>query len=114
MNHQDHRITFQVTAGVGWSALQEQLDAAHEEIRSKATSGGRNGVLITRHSHDSFTVEVSPKVPYGMTYEREKPMGCCAPSGASLLPEVANTGTARQWGGTQPQHRNPRGDLQHE
>lgn len=64
-------VLVKAAAGNGWHALQEQLNIAHEEVRSLAISGGRNGVLITRHRHDTFTVAVSPDVPYGMTYERD-------------------------------------------
>lgn len=66
-----HKVTLKATAGTGWNALQEQLDIVHEAVRSLAISGGRNGVLITRHSHDTYTVAISPDVPYGMTHERE-------------------------------------------
>lgn len=71
MSHHMHKVTLKAAAGTGWNALQEQLETAHEEVQSLAISGRRHGVLITRHSHDTYTVAVSPEVPYGMTCERE-------------------------------------------
>jgi hypothetical protein len=73
MTHHIRKVTLKATAGTGWNALQEQLDTVHEEVRFLAISGGRNGVLVTRHSHGTYTVAVSPEVPYGMTYERDDP-----------------------------------------
>lgn len=73
MTHYLHKVTLRAAAGTGWNALQEQLDTAHHAVRSLAVSGRRHGVLITRHGHDTYTLAVSPDVPYGMTYEREDP-----------------------------------------
>jgi hypothetical protein len=80
MTHHIHKITFKAAAGTGWNALQEQLNTAHEAVRHLAISDGRHGMLITRHSHDAYTLAVSPEVPYGMTYER----GTREPSAAGL------------------------------
>jgi hypothetical protein len=71
MTHHLRNVTLKATAGTGGKALQEQLDAAHEAVRSVAALGRQHGVLVTRHRHDTYTVAVSPEVPYGMTYERE-------------------------------------------
>lgn len=71
MTLQNQNVIVQAAAGSDWNDLQEQLNAAHEKVRSWAVSGGRNGVLITRRRHDTFTVAVSPDVPYGLTYERD-------------------------------------------
>lgn len=71
MTLQIQNVIVEAAAGSDWNDLQEQLDAAHEEVRSWAVAGGRNGVLITRRRHDTFTVAVSPDVPYGMTCERD-------------------------------------------
>lgn len=73
MRHHIRKVTLTATAGTSWNALQDQLDTAHDEVRSLAISGRRHGVLITRHRHDTYTVAVSPDVPYGMTYERDDP-----------------------------------------
>lgn len=51
--------------------LDTALDAAvHRAIEEAVTSPGR-GVLVTRHSHHSFTVELTGDVPYGTTVERD-------------------------------------------
>lgn len=71
MPHHIRNVTLKAAAATGWNALQEQLETAHEEVQSLAISGRRHGVLITRHSHETYTVAVSPQVPYGVTYERE-------------------------------------------
>ncbi|WP_139006298.1 hypothetical protein [Arthrobacter crystallopoietes] len=71
MTNSIHKVTLRAVAGTGWEVLQEQLEDTHEEVRSFAVSDGRYGVLITRHRHDTYTLAVSPDVPYGMTYERD-------------------------------------------
>lgn len=71
MSLQIHKVLVEATAGIDWNALQEQLNAAHEEVRSLAIAGGQNGVLVARHRHNTFTIAESPDVPYGMTYERD-------------------------------------------
>ena len=73
MAHPIREVTLKATGGTGGKALQKQLDAAHKEVRSLAISGQRHGLLVTRHSHNSYTIAVSPEVPYGMTYERDDP-----------------------------------------
>ncbi|MCG2623061.1 hypothetical protein LVY72_14250 [Arthrobacter sp. I2-34] len=72
MTHPLRIVTLKAAAGTGWNAFQEQLDTAYEEVRSLAVSGRRHGILVTRHSRDTYTVSVSPEVPYGMTYERDE------------------------------------------
>jgi hypothetical protein len=71
MTHHIRHVTLKATAGTGWHALQDQLEAAHAAVRSLALSGRRHGVLVTRHGYDSYSVALSSEVPYGMTYERE-------------------------------------------
>lgn len=73
MTNSIRKVTLQAAARSGGDALQEQLESAHEKVRSFAVSDGRYGVLITRHRHDAYTLAVSPEVPYGMTYERDDP-----------------------------------------
>lgn len=68
MTHETRTVILKAPAGTGWSALQEQLDTAHKDVLSNAI-GGLNGVLVTRNSHDTYTVAISAEVPYGMTYE---------------------------------------------
>lgn len=49
--------------------LESQLDLAVDAaIREGLNSPGR-GVLVTRHDHQTFTVELSPEVPHGTISE---------------------------------------------
>src|SRR3712207_3917237 len=66
-------VTLQTVPGTGWNTIQEQLDSAHEAVQSLAIAEGQNGVLIIRHRPGTYTLAVSPEVPYGMTYERDDP-----------------------------------------
>jgi hypothetical protein len=50
-------------------SIQEDLDSAVELARQQATKGGRHGILVTRLGPASFTVTLSPEVPYGTTQE---------------------------------------------
>ncbi|GLB68763.1 hypothetical protein AHIS1636_32050 [Arthrobacter mangrovi] len=72
MTHHRCKITLKAAAGSAWSALQNQLQTAHKEVRSPAVSGGR---YRTNYPTPPccLSVAVSPEVPYGMTYERNKP-----------------------------------------
>lgn len=73
MTNAIYKVTLQAAARSGGDALQEQLESAHEKVRSFAVSDGQHGVLITRHRHNVYTLAVSPEVPYGRTYERDDP-----------------------------------------
>ena len=52
------------------ATLERHLDHAEMLARKEAMKTRRGGVLITRHSLNSFTVEVSEAVPYGLTREQ--------------------------------------------
>ena len=53
--------------------LENQLDLAVDAaIREALTRPGR-GVLVTRHDHQTFTVELSPEVPQGTITELALP-----------------------------------------
>jgi hypothetical protein len=39
--------------------------------REGALREGNHGILVTRHGPTSFTVNLSPEVPYGITQERD-------------------------------------------
>jgi len=67
------KVTLKASAGTGGNALREQLYAVPEEVRSLAISGGRHGVLASRHSHGTYAVAASPEVPCGMARERTGP-----------------------------------------
>jgi hypothetical protein len=49
--------------------IEVDLNAAVDLARQLAMKQGRHGILITRHTPASFTVAVSPEVPYGVTRE---------------------------------------------
>jgi hypothetical protein len=50
--------------------VAERLDAAEKLARERALREGNHGILVTRHGPTSFTVNLSPDVPYGITQER--------------------------------------------
>jgi hypothetical protein len=51
--------------------IAERLDAAEKLARAQAFKEGSHGILVTRHGPTSFTVDLSPEVPYGITRERD-------------------------------------------
>ena len=52
--------------------VEKHLDRAVEmAVQQAIESGGRHGILVTRHGPGSFTVAVSDEVPYRTTQERE-------------------------------------------
>ncbi|BCW35005.1 hypothetical protein StoSoilA2_10610 [Arthrobacter sp. StoSoilA2] len=53
------------------STMEINLNAAIQEAERRARHEGRRGILVTRVAHAHFTVELSPEVPYGYTYERK-------------------------------------------
>ncbi|WP_454700074.1 hypothetical protein [Arthrobacter humicola] len=50
-------------------SLDNQLDAAVYALREKSTGERRQGILVTRHAVNEFTVALSDSVPFGMTRE---------------------------------------------
>ncbi|TQS87368.1 hypothetical protein EU811_22580 [Arthrobacter sp. TS-15] len=52
--------------------MEKQLDEAVAVARTAAIYEGCRGILITRHSIDSFTVALSDGVPYGLTRELQE------------------------------------------
>ena len=62
--------TYYVTAD-GPQLIAERLDAAEKLARERALSEGSHGILVTREGPTSFTVNLSPDVPYGITQERD-------------------------------------------
>jgi hypothetical protein len=48
---------------------EAQLASALGIAIEEASRGKVCGVLLTRHHYSRFTVALSPKVPYGQTYE---------------------------------------------
>jgi hypothetical protein len=49
--------------------LQHELNSAVTTAQVKAMEQREHGILVTRHDYGSFTVEISPEVPYGLTRE---------------------------------------------
>lgn len=49
--------------------LEDRLDLAVEEAIRQALRSPGNGVLVTRHDHETFTVELSNDVPHGTISE---------------------------------------------
>jgi hypothetical protein len=62
-------LTLTVT---GRANMDRQLDEAVSAARTAAMRGGRQGILVTRHGHDSFTVALSDTVPFGLTRELQE------------------------------------------
>lgn len=72
MTSQTARLIAEITA-TGATTLEDEITNAVDEARAKAEREGLHGVLVTRHGHTRFTIEISPEVPYGMTQERQAP-----------------------------------------
>lgn len=51
--------------------LEHHLDLAVGQAIRKAHASPNRGILVTRHDHSSFTIELSAEVPYGTTIERD-------------------------------------------
>jgi hypothetical protein len=62
--------TYHVTADKP-QLIAERLDAAEKLAREQALREVNHGILVTRHGPTSFTVNLSPDVPYGITQERD-------------------------------------------
>lgn len=53
--------------------LEQRLEDAVSAARNRAvTSGRREGILVTRHDYDVFTVVLDSAVPFGLTLERDQ------------------------------------------
>src|SRR5690242_8377174 len=53
------------------SQLEEALDSAVAELMSKQNSNTRDGILVTRHDHRTFTVQFSRDVQRGIVLEQD-------------------------------------------
>ncbi|TAP43110.1 hypothetical protein [Arthrobacter sp. S39] len=53
------------------TSMEQHLNAAVRAAEQRARHEGRRGILVTRVAHARFTVELSPEVPYGYTYEKQ-------------------------------------------
>lgn len=52
------------------SRVDDYLNSAVDLARQYAATSALCGILVTRHSHDTYTVAVSESVPFGETRER--------------------------------------------
>jgi len=50
-------------------SMDSQLDDAVAAAKAHALTGKRQGILVTRHGADTFTVDLSETVPFGLTRE---------------------------------------------
>lgn len=51
--------------------IQKDLDKAVQLAEQYAQRGGWQGVLVSRHESNLFTVAICDEVPYGLTRERD-------------------------------------------
>ena len=49
-----------------------QLESAVRILKGHAQQIRDRGILVTRHSAQSFTVEMHSSVPFGMTFEKQR------------------------------------------
>jgi hypothetical protein len=52
--------------------LETELDRAVEEAIQEALKNPGRGVMVTRHDHQTFTVELSQDIPHGTISERQR------------------------------------------
>jgi hypothetical protein len=50
--------------------LEKELDFVVDDAIMEASRRGGPGIVVTRNSPSSFTVELSEEVPYGTIFER--------------------------------------------
>ena len=63
-------LTIAITA-TDSASMERQLDEAVDVAMTRAMREGRQGILVTRHAYDSFTVTLSDAVPFGLTLEHQ-------------------------------------------
>jgi hypothetical protein len=51
--------------------MERQLNEAVAMAMERAMAERRQGILVTQHDHNSFTVTLSDAVPFGLTRERQ-------------------------------------------
>jgi hypothetical protein len=52
-------------------SMDTELDAAVTAAKAHALAGRRHGILVTRLGVDTFTVDLSEAVPFGLTREHQ-------------------------------------------
>ncbi|MDQ0031564.1 MULTISPECIES: hypothetical protein [Micrococcaceae] len=73
--------------------LEEALDSAVAELMSRQNSNARDGILVTRHDHRTFTVQFSSDVQRGIVLEQDLRLRA-APEGGPRRREDANLAPA--------------------
>jgi hypothetical protein len=63
---------FHIT-GLSPTEIEDSINTAVEMARDHSVSEGWQGILVTRHGPDRYTVNLSADVPYGVTVERDLP-----------------------------------------
>lgn len=53
------------------ASLEGQLDEAVTAAMTRAMRDGSQGILVTQHNYDSYTVALSDDVPFGLTREHQ-------------------------------------------
>jgi hypothetical protein len=61
---------FHIT-GLSRTEIEDSVNTAVEMARDHSMSEGWQGILVTRHGADMYTVNLSAEVPYGATVERD-------------------------------------------
>ncbi|WP_211881604.1 hypothetical protein [Pseudarthrobacter albicanus] len=56
--------------GETWQTIENHLNQALDQALAHAVPEGLHGIMVTRRTSTSFTVEISPDASYGMTMER--------------------------------------------
>lgn len=63
---------FHIT-GLSPTEIADSINTAVEMARDHSMAEGWQGILVTRHGPDKYTVTLSADVPYGVTQERDLP-----------------------------------------
>jgi hypothetical protein len=61
---------FHIT-GQSPTEIEDSINTAVEMTRGHSMTEGWQGILVTRHGPDNYTVNLSADVPYGVTVERD-------------------------------------------
>lgn len=67
-NPQPYSLTLTID---GQERLNDVLDRALGQVLQEALKIGETGILVTRHDHRSYTVELSSDVPIGTIAETD-------------------------------------------
>lgn len=54
------------------ASMERRLNEAVTAAMTRAMQEGRQGILVTQHDYDSFTVSLSDDVPFGLTRELQE------------------------------------------